>query len=80
MYDGSTKKAVKKEKGCGPPVQYLVFEAILGKVALARMGRMVKTEIKDGDSVRYYFLCESCRTRIVAIRGTVIQEVRTIVV
>lgn len=71
---------VKKEKGWGPPVQYSVFEAILGKVALARMERMVKTEIKDGDSVRCYFLCENCRRRIAAIRGTVTQEVRTIVV
>jgi len=71
----------KKLKSFGTPVQYSVFECILSPKNLEKMKRVVKREIKeDEDSVRYYFLCEACRRRILAINGEVTQEERTVVV
>lgn len=70
----------KKLKSFGEPVQYSVFEAILNHADLARMEKMVKAEIKDEDSVRFYFLCKQCQRRIIAIHGTVTKEARTIVI
>ena len=70
----------KKLKSFGRPVQYSVFEAILNRADLARMEKTVRAEIKDEDSVRFYFLCKQCQRRIIAIHGTVTKEIRTIVV
>lgn len=70
-----------KLKAFGIPVEYSVFECLLDTHSLSKMERMVKREIQeDEDQVRYYFLCEACRRKIVAINGTITEEKRAIVV
>lgn len=71
----------KKLKSFGTPVQFSVFECILSPKNLEKLKKTVKREIKqDEDLVRYYFLCEACRRRILAVNGEVTREERTIVV
>jgi len=71
----------RKLKDFGTPVQYSVFECILGHQHLKKMKQTVRKVIKaDEDLVRYYPLCEGCRRRIEAINGPVSKEKRTIVV
>jgi CRISPR-associated protein Cas2 len=57
-----------KLKRFGLAVQYSVFECLLVPDQVKAMKKMVRANIKtkDGDRVRYYHLCEGCRTRIEA--------------
>ena len=66
----------------GAPVQYSVFECILGKEGLKKMKAAVERVIKDDkDLVRYYYICDACRKRIETTAGaTVTRERPTIVV
>jgi CRISPR-associated protein Cas2 len=70
----------KKLKSFGTAVQYSVFEAILDHAGLAKMEKMIRTEIKGEDSVRLYSLCRQCQRRIIAIHGAVTEDAQTIVV
>jgi CRISPR-associated endonuclease Cas2 len=54
-------------KGLAWPVQYSVFETVLDSAGRAKLERiMVKHLKQDVDRARCYFLCESCRARIVS--------------
>ncbi|MBI5304822.1 MAG: CRISPR-associated endonuclease Cas2 [Chloroflexi bacterium] len=66
----------------GTPVQYSVFECLLVEKDFARMERAVRRVIKPRlDQVRYYFLCETCRSKIETTSGVqVVKEVQVIVV
>lgn len=66
----------RKLKKYGLGVQYSVFECLLTQGKLQEMKKMVKSTIKkkQGDRVRYYFLCESCRKRIEATDGVIDQD------
>jgi CRISPR-associated protein Cas2 len=57
-----------KLKTFGLAVQYSVFECLLVPDQIKAMKKMVRAnvKIKQGDRVRYYHLCESCRRRIEA--------------
>lgn len=58
-------------KSYGQHVQYSVFECDLSKQAYIKLRHRLDQEIKakDGDSIRFYFLCESCANRIERIGG-----------
>ena len=66
----------------GAPVQYSVFECILGKEGLKKMKAAVGKVIKgEEDLVRYYYICDSCRKKIETTGGAkVTRERATIVV
>lgn len=68
--------------GYGTPVQYSVFECLLGEKELARMKRAVRRVIKPRlDHVRYYHLCGACQGRVETTIGReVAGEEDTIVV
>lgn len=67
----------------GSPVQYSVFECLLTEKQLAQMKRRVKSKIKvTQDAVRYYRLCETCRSKIETTRASreITQDVSAIIV
>jgi len=66
----------------GAPVQYSVFECILGKEGLVKMKAAVSKVIKEEkDLVRYYYVCDACRKKIETTGGAkVTRERPTIVV
>lgn len=72
----------KKLKNFGTPVQFSVFECLLTEKEFQRMQAVVKHVIKrEEDLVRYYQLCDTCRTKImIPAQGVVTQDIRTIVV
>jgi CRISPR-associated protein Cas2 len=54
-------KVAKTLLNFGARVQYSVFECALDAAALKRLGDRLATLIAgEEDSVRFYFLCESC--------------------
>jgi len=66
----------------GIPVQYSVFECLLGAKRLKQMKRQVNKVIKiKMDHVRYYYLCQACLKRIEVTSGAeVVSEVEAIIV
>lgn len=73
VYDISNDKRRTKLhnilRNYGTPVQYSVFECHLTKKNLAKLKQEIaKIVRKRKDNVRYYFLCESCVTKIEATR------------
>lgn len=66
----------RRLKKYGIAVQYSIFEAILSRAELEEMQKMIGKLIKpkQGDRVRYFFLCESCRRRIQSTDGLVLRE------
>jgi len=58
----------KRLKRYGLAAQYSVFECLLTAEQFEQMKTMVAENIKPkaGDRVRYYKLCEACRTRVEA--------------
>ena len=66
----------------GTPVQYSVFECLLGKKELARMKRQIGRIISPRlDHVRTYTLCGACVKRIESTMGPeVAHEVDVVVV
>ena len=66
----------KKLKTYGLGVQYSVFECLLVPEQFKAMQKMVRQNLKtkQGDRVRYYQLCESCRQRIQATDGVARQD------
>jgi CRISPR-associated protein Cas2 len=58
-------------KSYGQRVQYSVFECDLSKMAYVRLRARLDKEISaaEGDSVRFYFLCEGCGNRVERIGG-----------
>lgn len=66
----------KKLKAFGLAVQYSVFECLLNRDQIKQMKTMIGETIKTtaGDRVRYYYLCESCRSRLQATDGVIRQD------
>jgi CRISPR-associated protein Cas2 len=66
----------KKLKAFGLAVQYSVFECLLNRGQIKAMKKMIHANIKtkEGDRVRYYYLCESCRRRIQATDAVTPQD------
>ncbi|MEW6732801.1 MAG: CRISPR-associated endonuclease Cas2 [Acidobacteriota bacterium] len=58
-------------KSYGRHVQYSVFECDLSNQAYVQLRDRLNHEIKEteGDSLRFYFLCEACAKRIERIGG-----------
>ena len=61
----------KTLKNFGQWMQYSLFECELDKANLARLKDRLDQIIKpsEDDSVRFYFLCESCKQQIKRIGG-----------
>ena len=71
----------KRLKGFGNPVQYSVFECLVDERQFQDMTTMVRKTIHaKQDFVRYYTLCETCRTKIKAINGSVTTVENTVVI
>ncbi|MDZ7344432.1 MAG: CRISPR-associated endonuclease Cas2 [candidate division KSB1 bacterium] len=66
----------QKLKTFGLAVQYSVFECLLNRDQINAMKKMIRANIKtkEGDRVRYYYLCESCRRRIEATDALIEQD------
>lgn len=60
-------------KSYGQHVQYSVFECELSRVALVQLRNRLDLELKpsEGDSIRYYFLCEACSKKVERIGGPI---------
>lgn len=58
-------------KSYGQHVQYSVFECDLSKQAYVQLRHRLDREIKakEGDSIRFYFVCERCAEHIERIGG-----------
>jgi len=67
--DNRRNKVCNELKNYGERVQYSVFECNLSKLQIkelqTRLGRLIN---RRQDSVRYYFLCETC-VRNVEVQG-----------
>lgn len=50
--------------GYGEPVQRSVFECDLDDAALRALRRRIRRLLREGDSVRLYWLCAACANRI----------------
>jgi CRISPR-associated protein Cas2 len=63
-------------KNFGERVQYSVFECDLTKEQILRLQHIVKKIIDADadDSVRYFFLCDSCKGKIERIGGIIPRE------
>jgi CRISPR-associated protein Cas2 len=71
----------KQLKGFGTPVQYSVFECVLDERRFQELQAVVRKTIDaTQDLVRYYRLCESCRTKILAINGVVTSVEQTVII
>ncbi len=72
----------RRMKRFGMGVQYSVFECLLNPPQLKELKKMIHSTIKkkQGDRVRFYFLCESCRKRIQATDGVAKQDAPAIFV
>lgn len=54
----------------GTPVQYSVFECLVGEKELKRLKRSVARIVRSRvDHVRYYHLCTACQGRVEATGG-----------
>ena len=63
--DGRRIKVCNTLKNYGRRVQYSVFECDLKRADVERLQRKLRRLINtDEDSVRFYFLCESCVHRV----------------
>jgi len=59
----------------GTRVQYSVFECILDKQKFEELKEKIKTVVDSEDSVRFYFICESCLSKIDIIgTGEIIKD------
>jgi CRISPR-associated protein Cas2 len=61
----------------GTPVQYSVFECLLGAEELARMKKATLKVIRPKeDRVRYYYLCQGCvaKTEVTSGREVLAEE------
>ncbi|MBI4752260.1 MAG: CRISPR-associated endonuclease Cas2 [Acidobacteria bacterium] len=69
--DKRRTKIFEALKSYGQHVQYSVFECDLSKQAYAKLRHRLDALISksEGDSIRYYFLCEGCAKRIERIGG-----------
>ncbi len=71
----------KQLKSFGTPVQYSVFECLLDERVFQKLKAVVRKTIDaKQDLVRYYRLCEGCRTKILAINGSVTTVEQTVIV
>jgi len=68
--DKRRNKVAKTLENYGTRVQYSVFECIMEKDTLLKLREELKKIIDETqDSIRFYFLCETCLKRI-DITGT----------
>jgi CRISPR-associated protein Cas2 len=57
-------RVAKKLKDFGVRVQYSVFECILEQNKIDEMQKAVASLLSEEDSVRIYYLCETCKKKI----------------
>lgn len=69
--DKRRSRIFKTLKNFGQWMQYSVFECELDKANLLRLKDRLDRVIdaSEGDSVRFYFLCEGCKRQIERIGG-----------
>lgn len=69
--DKRRNRIFKTLKNFGQWMQYSVFECELDKANLLRLKDRLDRVIdaSEGDSVRFYFLCEGCKRQIERIGG-----------
>ena len=72
----------RKLKKYGMGVQYSVFECILTQKQITEMKKMIDKHVdkKQGDRIRYYFLCLACRNRIEATDALLQQDATVVFV
>lgn len=67
-YDISNSKIRRQVANClenyGQRVQYSIFECHISRTELARLRAEIVSKIAQDDSVRYYFVCKWCETKI----------------
>jgi CRISPR-associated protein Cas2 len=62
--DKRRTRVAKKLKDFGVRVQYSVFECILEQEKIEEMKKVISPLLTEEDSVRVYYLCESCKKKI----------------
>ena len=69
-------------KGFGQWMQYSVFECDLTRAQYLVLRHRLDDYIKkaDGDSVRFYFLCEDCQKKVERIGGEMPNQGGTVIV
>ena len=75
-------KVMKTLEGYGTRVQYSVFECDLTRAQYLVLRHRLDNHLKksDGDSMRFYFLCEECQKKVERIGGELPREDDTIIV
>lgn len=62
-------------KSYGQWMQYSLFECTLSEVQYAKLrARLNKTIRPEQDSVRFYFLCACCQTKVERIGGVAVRD------
>ena len=69
--DKRRSRIFKTLKNFGQWMQYSVFECDLDKLNFVRLRDRLDRLIdaKEGDSIRFYFLCEGCKPQVERIGG-----------
>ena len=83
IHDDKRRNRLHKTlKNFGERIQYSVFECDLTKEQVLRMQHAMKRIIKeeDQDSVRFYHLCDGCKSKIDRIGGVLPREDGPVVV
>lgn len=65
---GARRKIARRLETLGARVQYSVFELDLDADARSRLSRELEEQLReDSDSIRWYPLCQSCRSRVLKL-------------
>ena len=73
--DKRRTKIHKILKSYGQWMQYSVFECSLTHAQYAKLRNRLSKIIKpDVDSIRFYFLCECCQTKVERIGGEAVRD------
>lgn len=80
--DKRRNRVHKALKNFGERIQFSVFECDLTKEQVLRIQHALKRIVKEEehDSVRFYFLCDTCREKIERIGGIIPREEGPVVV
>ena len=71
----------KTLKNYGSPVQYSVFECLLGKDEIKKMKRDVRKILRPkSDHLRYYFICQACKEKIQVIGRVEVTSEKEVIV
>ncbi len=73
--DKRRNKVFKALKNYGQWMQFSVFECNLTKEQFFRLSRTLEKWIDpEHDSIRYYFLCETCIKKIIRVGGVRVRD------